>query len=1163
MEGAMDRISQLPELIIHHILSFLSGKEAAQTSVLSKTWLSSWSTNPVLDLDETYFGEDPLSWYQENPETEGKRQKFMKFLRDTMIRYREHNPRIKRLVLRVNIVNCDMVSLADEWIGLALENHVEELDLFIQMRPWREYALPRVVFTTSLLTELRLRECKLEHIGINGAIKCHALRILRLVSVITDKWAIQNLISSCPLIQELCIKCCEGWENIQIGNLHKLKKLEISTFIDQIFDVSAPSLESFIYWPCKSAVWMPELSNIRTSHNLKELVLGHVTCITDSFLEDLILEFPFLEVLSLSCCDGLKKIRVSSRTLKHITVSSCAGLRKAKFGTPNLLSLSYSENPIRSLSFTYDQGQWVADISILCDKMVRGTWFPNLGALLTKLNQFKLWPSIMSESNRFVVPDLGAIPPPRHQVRNLELDISTSRYEFVDAMLWCCFPRTLTFNWRFFSDRVFVKFLYGELMDGGNRGCCVSRPVKCWRHYLKGVGVEGFRESEGVWGPLCLTSSSEAYDHPYVYTTVQLRLECILQLQQLSSDVSAALPERGRILKEIHKISQGDDSWTLEEEDEFSFRLTWQIKEDIPIRGAINVVLECFKTLHGYCLHWHGSVVVVLLSLLGDLVARVGQRDRRSVALYSRDSVVLQFDTEGAMDRISQLPEPIMHHILSFLSGKEAAQTSAVSKTWLSAWSTNPVLDLDQTYFEENPNIERRQKFMKFLRDTMIRYREQKPMIKRLFLRVNFVDSNLVSLADEWIGLALENHVEELDLFIRTWPYRALPQAIFKASRLTELRLRECKLEHIGGSGAIKCHALRILHLLNVNADIWAIQSLISSCPLIQELCIKYCQGWENIQIGNLHDLKILEVSTYDDQIFDVSAPSLESFKYQSGKTALCAPELSSIRTSHNLKELVLNYVTITDSFFEDLILEFPFLEVLSLLLCKGLKRIHVSSRTLKHVTVSSFEWLTEVALAEAKFDTPNLLSISYSDNHIRSLSFTYDQGQWVADISIICDERVMGTCFPNLGDFLTKLNRFELWPSIMSKSNRFVAPDLEAIPPPRHQVRNLDLRVYTSRHEFVDAMLWCCFPRTLTFNLKYCSPREFVKFLYDELMERGKRGCCVSRPVKCWRHYLKGVSMESFKETEGVWRPLHLELSSDAYNNLHAYTSVRLRLVW
>ncbi|KAK2992682.1 hypothetical protein RJ640_014932 [Escallonia rubra] len=79
--------------------------------------------------------------------------------------------------------------------------------------------------------------------------------------------------------------------------------------------------------------------------------------------------------------------------------------------------------------------------------------------------------------------------------------------------------------------------------------------------------------------------------------------------------------------------------------------------------------------------------------------------------------------------------------------------------------------------------------------------------------------------------------------------------------------------------------------------------------------------------------------------------------------------------------------------------------------------------------------------------------------------------------------------------------------------------------------------------------------------QLQYCSPREFVKFLYDELMERGKRGCCVSRPVKCWRHYLKGVSMESFKETEGVWRPLHLELSSDAYNNLHAYTSVRLRL--
>ncbi|KAK2989270.1 hypothetical protein RJ640_017267 [Escallonia rubra] len=57
-------------------------------------------------------------------------------------------------------------------------------------------------------------------------------------------------------------------------------------------------------------------------------------------------------------------------------------------------------------------------------------------------------------------------------------------------------------------------------------------------------------------------------------------------------------------------------------------------------------------------------------------------------------------------------------------------------------------------------------KFMKFLQDTMIRYRELKPRIKRLLLHMNFADNSLVSLADDWIGLTLQNRVEELDLLI-------------------------------------------------------------------------------------------------------------------------------------------------------------------------------------------------------------------------------------------------------------------------------------------------------------------------------------------------------------------------------------------------------------
>ena len=53
--GAMDRISELPEVIIHHILSFLSTKAVAKTSLLSKRWKSFTISYPILEFNENYY----------------------------------------------------------------------------------------------------------------------------------------------------------------------------------------------------------------------------------------------------------------------------------------------------------------------------------------------------------------------------------------------------------------------------------------------------------------------------------------------------------------------------------------------------------------------------------------------------------------------------------------------------------------------------------------------------------------------------------------------------------------------------------------------------------------------------------------------------------------------------------------------------------------------------------------------------------------------------------------------------------------------------------------------------------------------------------------------------------------------------------------------------
>jgi hypothetical protein len=48
MEQVEDRLSNLPKIILHNILSRLPEEDAARTSVLSKAWLEIWYTFPNL-----------------------------------------------------------------------------------------------------------------------------------------------------------------------------------------------------------------------------------------------------------------------------------------------------------------------------------------------------------------------------------------------------------------------------------------------------------------------------------------------------------------------------------------------------------------------------------------------------------------------------------------------------------------------------------------------------------------------------------------------------------------------------------------------------------------------------------------------------------------------------------------------------------------------------------------------------------------------------------------------------------------------------------------------------------------------------------------------------------------------------------------------------------
>ncbi|CAN6561200.1 unnamed protein product [Malus baccata var. baccata] len=62
-QEGVDRISELPNSLLCHILSFLPILDAAQTTILSRRWENLWTPLPKLVFDDDCF---PYSWIESN-----------------------------------------------------------------------------------------------------------------------------------------------------------------------------------------------------------------------------------------------------------------------------------------------------------------------------------------------------------------------------------------------------------------------------------------------------------------------------------------------------------------------------------------------------------------------------------------------------------------------------------------------------------------------------------------------------------------------------------------------------------------------------------------------------------------------------------------------------------------------------------------------------------------------------------------------------------------------------------------------------------------------------------------------------------------------------------------------------------------------------------------
>ncbi|ESQ52995.1 hypothetical protein EUTSA_v10016687mg [Eutrema salsugineum] len=198
---AKDEISRLPDEFLGRILSFLSTKEAASTSVLSKRWRNVFVLVSNIDIDDR---QSVRKTTRRNRSDTPKN--FMAFV-DRLLNL-QGDSSIKKLTLKshVGVRGGTDSTRIRSWILNVLERGVVDLDLFISSKG-KSSPVPSLIFKCKTLVKLRL--ARGFTIKLPPDVSLPMLSKLYLDSVDFDgdgDNVVGTLLSRCPVLEELVVE---------------------------------------------------------------------------------------------------------------------------------------------------------------------------------------------------------------------------------------------------------------------------------------------------------------------------------------------------------------------------------------------------------------------------------------------------------------------------------------------------------------------------------------------------------------------------------------------------------------------------------------------------------------------------------------------------------------------------------------------------------------------------------------------------------------------------------------------------------------------------------------------------------------------------------------------------------------------------------------------
>jgi len=255
---------------------------------------------------------------------------------------------------------------------------------------------------------------------------------------------------------------------------------------------------------------------------------------------------------------------------------------------------------------------------------------------------------------------------------------------------------------------------------------------------------------------------------------------------------------------------------------------------------------------------------------------------------------------EKAEDTICDLPDAIVHLILSFVATKSVIIASSLSKRWREisaehlAYANN--LDFGEDFSKRQTPNQFSENLNKIL---SVNNSDKIDKFKLLFSPRN---EQHKSNAINWIKFATSRGIREFDLdfcrhihhhfLIQTHVMNReeafeLPSFLFDCKSLTTVKLSRCILalpEKYAGFGALQTLCLREVHVTNN-----MLESLLSSCLLLEVLVLKEIGSLSKIRILTAARLKKLTVyECYNASALQISGPNIRSLLISAGHLDCC-----------------------------------------------------------------------------------------------------------------------------------------------------------------------------------------------------------------------------------------------------------------------------------